>query len=489
MSDTSPSATRSVVRKRPVRWGRTAVSAALWIFVLGNLVGILWIWKNGGGDGLGYHWHTFDDFLVGMGRLTAFLSGYFALIEVVLLARLPFLERMVGFDRLTVWHRWGGHAVLDLAIAHVIFTVWGYAKQDGNNFFSEYWDWLTLPQPKAPGAVTFTPGQPLNLTINSSATSPYPGIITATVGTALLVAVLVTSLVVVKKRLSYEWWYAVHFTAYAGIALAWFHMIPDGNDLVIDHVAASYWKSLYILSLGLVIWFRLLIPIVNIWRLQLRVTEVVHEGPGVISLRVEGRGLARLGTKPGQFFFWRFLTKGFWYTQHPFSISEAPHGNTLRITVKNLGDHTAKFDQIKVGTRTIIEGPFGVFTDEGRNGNKALLIAGGIGITPIRAMLEEMDGDVIALYRVVSNDDIVFSDELDKISRERGSKVSYVVGDHTTDEGRDLLSARHLQELVPDIAERHVYLCGPTAMVDAIVANLERANVSRDHLHVERFAL
>ncbi len=107
----------------------------------------------------------------------------------------------------------------------------------------------------------------------------------------------------------------------------------------------------------------------------------------------------------------------------------------------------------------------------------------------MRALLEQMDGDLVALYRVVSADDIVFSAELDRIAETRGAKVRYVVGDHASAEGRDLLSPRHLKELVPDIAERDVYVCGPVAMIDSIVPNLRRANVSRAHLHVERFAL
>jgi predicted ferric reductase len=470
---------------------RLVVSIGLWVFVLGNLVGILWILGEGGGDGVAYDWNNFTNFLLGMGRLTAFLAGYFALIEVVLLARLPFLERIVGFDRLTIWHRWNGHLVIYLAIAHVIGSVWGYARQDQANFFREYWNWLTLPQPKAPGAVISSTGAlpPGGLSIGGTATSPYPGIITATIGTALLLVVLVTSLVIVRRKLSYEWWYAIHFTAYAGIALTWFHQIPDGNDLVINKVAADYWKSLWVFALALVLWYRLLVPILNTFRYGLKVTEVIHEGPGVVSVRVTGRRLDRLGTRAGQFFFWRFFTKGFWYTQHPYSISEAPDGNSFRITVKNLGDHSGKFGEIPVGTRVFAEGPFGVFTDESRSGDKALLIAGGIGITPVRALLEQMDGDLVALYRVVSTDDIVFMDELDEIAATRGARVDYIVGDHASQEGRDLLSPRHLQELVPDIAERDVYICGPVAMIDSIVPNLERANVSRRHLHVERFAL
>jgi predicted ferric reductase len=320
-------------------------------------------------------------------------------------------------------------------------------------------------------------------------TSPFPGIITATIGTFLLVVVLVSSLVVVKRKLSYEWWYAVHFTAYAGIALAWFHFIPDGNDLHLDFDAADYFRALYALTLALVVYYRLARPIWHSYRHALRVTEVVEEGPGIYSLRIGGRDLDTFGAKAGQFFFWRFFTKGFWYTQLPFSLSEAPDGRSFRITIKNLGDHTAKIGQIPVGTRVFVEGPFGVFTDDARTTDKALLIAGGIGITPVRALLENMGGDLIALYRVVGSDDIVFSSELDAIAERRGARVDYVVGDHATPEGRELLSPRHLKELVPDIAERDVYICGPIGMVDNIVPNLRRAEVPRKHLHVERFAL
>ena len=468
---------------------KRVVSVLLLAFTVGNGIVLLYIWASGGEDGVGYHWHSFDDALLSLGRLTAFLAGYLALIEVLLLARLPFLERIAGFDRLTVWHRWNGHAVIYLALAHVVFSVWGYAKIDGNSWFQEYWNWLTLPQHASAPAGGSAGTHCLSLACAKPATSPYPGIITATVGTFLLVVVLVTSLVVVRRRMSYEWWYAVHFTAYAGIALAWFHMIPDGNDLHLNLTAADYWRALYAGALALVLWYRLARPIINTFRFGLRVTDVIEEAPGVVSMRISGRNLEKLHAKAGQFFFWRFFTKGFWYTQHPYSLSEAPKGNSFRITVKNLGDHSAKFGQIPIGTRVFAEGPFGVFTADSRTLDKALLIAGGIGITPVRALLEQMDGDVVALYRVVSDSDIVFGPELEEIVARRAVKVDYIVGDHAGPAGRHLLSPAHLKELVPDIAERDVYICGPVAMIDYIVPNLRNASVARNHLHVERFAL
>ena len=503
---------------------RRLVGLLLWLFVVGNGAGILWIWGGGGADGLGYHWNGLDAALLGLGRIAALLAGYLALIEVLLLARLPFLERLVGFDRLTIWHRRNGHAVLNLVLAHVVFSVWGYARQDKHSFLREYWNWLTLPQPGSAksaggghagiiggvsggsgsvsgtasgsisggisaGGISPAPSGGIAGHVTATATSPYPGVITATIGTALLIAIVFCSIVIVRRKLSYEWWYAIHFTAYAGIALSWFHMIPAGNELVINKVAADYWRSLFALALALVLYFRVARPLVQGVRFDLRVTEVVEEAPGVVSLRIGGRGLDRLGAQAGQFFFWRFLTAGFWYTKHPFSLSEAPNGDSLRITVKSLGDHTARLGAIPVGTRVFAEGPFGVFTAESRVEPKAVLIAGGIGITPVRALLESMEGDLVALYRVASGADVVFGDELERIAASRGSRVEYVVGDHTSAEGRDLLSPSHLKALVPDIAERDVYVCGPPGMVDRIVPDLRRADVPRRHLHVERFAL
>jgi len=477
---TSPALPAALSVRRVGRWNPTLF--AVWLFLAGNAGGIVWLWGAGGADGLGYHWHGLAAAFVGAGRLTALLSGYLALVEVLLLARLPLLERAVGFDRLTVWHRRNGFLVIALVLAHVIFSVWGYAMQDRNSFLNEYWNWLTLPQP---GSATISGG----IGGSTAPTSPYPGIVTATLGTALLLAVVVTSVVAVRRKLSYEWWYAIHFTVYAAIALAWFHMIPDGNELVVDRVAAGYWRGLFALTLALVLYFRVARPLVQAARLELRVTEVVREAPGVVSLRIAGRGVERLGARAGQFFLWRFLTRGFWYTKHPFSLSEAPDGRSFRITVKALGDHTARLGEIPIGTRVFADGPFGVFTADSGQTRKPLLIAGGIGITPVRALLERMDGDVVVLYRVVSSDDIVFAGELDRIASARGTRIEYVVGDHRSPQARDLLSAAHLQSLVPDVAERDAFVCGPPGMIERILPSLREAGVPRRRIHVERFAL
>ena len=441
---------RRDVRLRSGVRARRLAAALVWIVLAANAAAVVWLWARGGN----LHAAHSGDVLTSLARITGLLGAYSALLQVLLLARLPWLERATGFDRLSAWHRYNGHVCLYLVLAHVVCSVYGYALLD-----------------------TMLGG------------GVYPGMITATVATALLLVVVASSIVVVRRRLRYEWWYAVHLAAYASIALGWFHQIPTGNELVLDDVAADYWRSLYVSTLAALVVWRVLVPLANVLRFQLRVGEVVTEAPGIVSLRLTGRHLDRLRASPGQFFLWRFLDRRRWWSAHPFSLSAAPDGRSLRITVKALGDHSARLAEVAPGTRVLAEGPFGVFTSAMRRREKVLLIAGGIGITPVRALLEDMHGDVVVLYRVLAAGDVVFEDELDALGDRARVRVEYVVGDHATAEGRALLSPTHLRELVPDLAERDVYLCGPPAMTAAVEASLRRSGLGRGQVHVERFAL
>jgi predicted ferric reductase len=438
---------------------RVAAGSLIWAVLLGNAAVIVWLWIHGGN----LTTRSSGDVLTSIARITGLLAAYLALVQVVLLARLPVLERLVGFDRLSAWHRWNGHACVDLVVAHVVFSVWGYALLDK----------ISLPKEIS----TMLGG------------GIYPGMITATIGTVLLLAVVATSIVIVRRRLPYEWWYAVHLLAYAGIALGWFHQIPTGNELVLSAIASDYWRGLYIATIAVLVVFRVLLPAVAALRHGLRVAGVVAEGPGVVSLRIEGRRLDRLQAQAGQFFIWRFLAPGLWWSAHPFSLSQRPDGRSLRITVKAVGDHSSRLADVPVGTRVVAEGPFGVFTGAVRRRAKVLLIAGGIGITPVRALVEEMHGDLVVLYRAMAESDLVFRRELDELAAARDIRLRYVVGDHATEDGARLLTAAHLRELVPDIEDRDVYVCGPPAMTDVAVREVRGAGVSRRHIHAERFAL
>ena len=444
-------AAAAVQRRRSER----AQAAGVLAFLAANAVVMVWLWVHGGNLAV----HTSGEWLTSLARLTGLLSAYLALVQVLLLARLPALERAIGLDRLSVWHRWNGHACVDLVVAHVLLSVWGYAELDRLGFFGE-----------------------LSTMIGGGI---YPGMITATIGTFALIAVVASSLVIVKRRLRYEWWYAVHLLAYAGIALAWFHQIPTGNEFVLDQAAADYWRSLYLATLAVLLWYRILVPAAAAFRHRLRVAGVHQERPGVVSLEIAGRNLERLRAQPGQFFLWRFLSAGRWWKAHPFSLSAAPGDGPLRITVKDLGDFTATVGEIAPGTRVVAEGPFGTFTAAAARRPKTLLIAGGIGITPIRALLDELPGDSVVAYRVVSEDEALFVDELERLA----PTLHLVAGDHREERHADLLSPNHLRQLVPDLAERDVFVCGPPAFTDLTRRNLRAAGVPRRRIRTERFAL
>jgi ferredoxin-NADP reductase len=133
------------------------------------------------------------------------------------------------------------------------------------------------------------------------------------------------------------------------------------------------------------------------------------------------------------------------------------------------------------------EGPFGAFTVERRRRSGALLIAGGIGIAPIRALLEELPAGTDLLYRASTEDDVVFRDELDALARTRGARVTYVLGGRGEPGPRRVFSPAGLRELVPDVRVRDVYLCGPRGLTDTARRTLRQLGVPRGQIHLDPF--
>jgi ferredoxin-NADP reductase/DMSO/TMAO reductase YedYZ heme-binding membrane subunit len=395
-----------------------------------------------------------DGWLTEGGRVMGLLAGYGMAVLLGLMARVPALERGVGSDRLARWHAMGGRYVIGLVVGHVLSIIWGYALSDGTGVVDE------------------------SVTMALS----FPDVLKATVALFLLLGIALVSARAARRRLRYETWFYLHFYTYLAAWLAFGHQLATGAQFTSDAVARYAWYALYLGVAALLVWYRFLGP-VRLWaRHRLRVAHVTADAPGVVSIYLTGRGLRGLRAEPGQFFRWRFLARGLWWSANPYSLSAVPSGDGLRITVKALGDHSAALSRLRPGTRVIAEGPYGGFTARLGRGGRSLLIAGGVGITPLRALFETLPGQVTLLYRARTPEELLFRDELEEIARARGDARLYCsVGPRTPG------LFEELDRLVPDLREHDAYVCGPGELTRAATGALRAAGVPASRIHHESF--
>lgn len=392
-------------------------------------------------------------------HVSGLLAGYGVAVMLILMARIPALEHGVGADRLARWHARGGRLILVLILVHAAAATTAWAQ-----------------------------GQQTDLVTAAVQVLGFPGLAAATVGTALLCGVAAASVRAARRRLSYERWHLIHFTTYVAVGLSFAHELA-GPDLAGHRILQAYWSLLYTAAFGLVLRYRLLDPVLASARHRLRVDRVIREAPGVVSFVLRGRHLDDLRVEAGQFFRWRFLTPDTWWHANPFSLSAAPDGRTLRLTVKAVGAGTRALHAVRPGTRVLAEGPYGAMTEHRRSGAGVLLLAGGVGITPMRALFETVEhggGPLTLLYRVSSLDEVLFEDELRQIAAARGAELLVIAG-RSSDPGA-ALSAVNLQAWVPQLQERDVFMCASPRFAAAASTALQEAGVPRRRIHHEEFA-
>ncbi|CAN5531550.1 hypothetical protein BH11ACT8_BH11ACT8_28380 [soil metagenome] len=332
---------------------RSTSLALLW----GSLLWLVFLWvREGGVQDLG----GWESGLLSTGRLTGLVASDLLLLQVLMMARVPALERAWGQDRLAVLHRLVGFTSFNLMLAHVGLITWGYAA----------------------GQLQRTPGEIWDLTWN------YPGMLLGVAGSLCLVMVVVTSIRAARRRLRYEAWHLLHLYAYLGAGLALPHQLWTGQEFRRSAASTVFWWTLWIAAAGSVLLWRVALPLARTWRHDLRVTAVVPETADTFSVYLRGRRLDRLGVQAGQFLSWRFPGRPGWTRANPFSLSAAPDGQHLRITVKDLGDGSRSLRTLTPGTRALVEGPFGRLTERPRTQRKLLFVGAGVGITPLRALAE-----------------------------------------------------------------------------------------------------
>ncbi|MER7250467.1 ferredoxin reductase family protein [Kribbella sp. NPDC000426] len=438
---------------------RTAAFVTLWL----SLLLVTYWWVAGGGVQELTGWATG---LTSLGRLTGLLAAALLLAQVILMARVPMLEAAYGQDRLARIHRLTGFTSFNLMLAHIVLITWGYAA----------------------GELGKTPAMLWDLTVD------YPGMLLAVAGTACLCLSVLTSVKAARRRIRYESWHLLHLYAYLGVGLALPHQLWTGQEFLASTSRTVFWWTAWAVAAATILVYRIGVPIWRNARHRLRVTAVVPEADRVVSVYVTGRRLDRLRTEAGQFFSWRFLGRPGWTRANPYSLSAAPDGQQLRITVQEAGDGSAALRGVRPGTRVLIEGPFGRLSDRARTGRRIALIGAGVGITPLRALAEGLDyapGDAVLIQRYTEHQ--LFRSELQVLHHQRGLSLLALPGHRRSPDSwfgpvpghlNDLQALRHW---IPDIADRDVYLCGPDAWTRLVQHTLDAAGLPAERLHLETF--
>ncbi len=426
-----------------------------------NLVAVLIFWWMG--SGILLESGNLPFVLLALGRLTGVLAVYFVLLQFVLMGRAVWLEQLFGLDKLARVHRLNGYLSMLFIILHPALLTISYGVMGKLGYIAQLIKFLKNDD-----------------------------LLQAFISVIFFIAVVFLSIYIVRRHIKYESWYFVHLFTYLAVLLAWEHQLEMGGDFLSNPVFVYYWYLLYAFVFGNVLFYRFLKPILAYYKHQFFIQKVVQETPNAVSIFITGKDLAAFKADPGQFFIFRFLTKEFWWQAHPFSLSAVPNSNYLRITIKNCGDFTQKANQLKKGTKVFIEGPYGIFKGKKDSNIKYLFIAGGVGIAPIRAIIEKIapTSNLVLLYNCKSESELIFKEELDLLSKQHHFSVHYIISnqpDYTGEKGR--IDEEKISRLVHDLHQREVYFCGPEPMLDSILDTLKSLQFKSNKIHYEKFTL
>ncbi|HEX6976776.1 MAG TPA: ferredoxin reductase family protein [Patescibacteria group bacterium] len=420
----------------------------IYAFLALNLFIVLFFWWKNSGGGSVY---------LALGRLSGLLAVLSILFQFLLMGRAAWLEKTFGLDKLSKYHHLNGYLSSVFILLHPILITIGYAQITKVNFTSQFLDLI----------------------------NNFEDVNKALIGAILFLSIIFISIYIVRNRIKYEAWYFVHIFVYLAVVFAWGHQLRVGEDFLGQPIFAYYWYLLYAFVFGNLLIFRILKPIYEFYTHEFYVDRVVKENEGVVSIYITGKDMESFHVNPGQFMKFNFLTPKFWYQSHPFSLSKVANGK-IRITPKNSGDFTSELPSLKPGTKVIIDGPYGTFTSKRIKKDKVLFIAGGIGITPIRSLIEELAGskNIILLYSAKTENEIVFKKELGSLSNKYKFPIHYIV---TQKVGH--LNKEKIEKLVKNVEDYEVMMCGPVPMMDAVTKDLIALGVPNSNIHFEKFSL
>ncbi|MBN1836174.1 MAG: ferric reductase-like transmembrane domain-containing protein [Spirochaetales bacterium] len=391
-------------------------------------------------------------------------------LQPVLSARMKWLDRLFGLDRVYRFHKAMAVVAGVLILIHPLMLALDMG--DFGLLTSFDWPWYILA---------------------------------GKLGVLVILVIIVSSFLYAVIRLTYERWRGLHnLTALVLLAVGIVHGWLAGRDMV-EPLMQGIFLALLALGVGAYLAHKVVGPALR-RRRPYRVSEVRREADRVWTLRfAPGEGVSALECLPGQF---QFITlrrasggRGGRREEHPFTIAAClQDGQAHESTIKESGDFTATIGNTRVEEPVAVQGPFGRFCHLLHPEEQDFVfLAGGIGITPLMAMLRHMaatgsEARLLLLYANRGEGDIAFRDELEALRHGAHPRLEVV---HVLEQppagwtGETGRITRELMErhLGGPVAGRGFYVCGPPAMMNALLPMLRRMGVPRRRLHAERFAL
>ena len=400
-----------------------------------------------------------------IGILTGLVGADLMVISLLLSARIPFVDKAIGHDGALSKHGDLGQWVLTLILAHGVILLASYSLTYKLNVFTEF-----------------------GLLMQTNA------YLLAVLSGALLTVVAISSIVMaLRRRMPQEMWHIIHLTTYIAVIASIPHQFSMA--IVVNHgFARVYWIGMYAVTAFCLIAFRILLPLFTSLEHQLTVAHVERLSPDAVAITMTGKHLDRLDADGGQFFYWRFMTPTLWWHQHPFSLSTAPDGESLRITVRAQGKGTRQLiDSLRRGDRVWFEGPYGLFSDVVRTRNAVVLIGAGAGIGPIVSVLQDTDvtpGRALVVLRASTPADLLHFHEVRNLCAARGAQLVTLVGRRSDTSSWLPVSANgaRLVQWAPWLSNADVYVCGPDSWTDSVVDEVRASGVPDKQIHFERFS-
>lgn len=402
--------------------------------------------------------------LVTTGKVMGLLAGALVFLQFVLGARLRALDRVFGLNKLLLTHRFLGILTAIFASLHPLFVF--------------------APKAKEIGAFRMA-------------------VVPELLGAAVLVGLWMGVSAAVWREflhLPYHLWYRFHrLGMFSAMVLVTLHMLIVTDDFLGDWplyaMAAAF--GLYV---ALFMWVQVIKPRL-LKRRMYTVTGVEAAGRDTFAVELSPRGNGILSYAPGQFAFVTFRSDALPRERHPWTISSTPtRPESIIFTIKRSGDFTASIARMKSGDRAMVDGPYGLFSYPAhiRDPKEELvMVAGGVGVTPMLSMLRYMAdrGETRKVTLVWSNRteaDILCRDEFETLTAKLPEfSIHHVLTRERNFQGRTgRLDASILQELLSGCnREAAVFVCGPPTMMDAVYKALKQIGFSARHIHTEKFSL